>query len=88
MGRESTLDTIKSILVFFINENNIGTIQDISRVSGRDRTAIKRYLEFYCDLMILKKFKYGLRELYCINPRYKDLFKESNIINELMKTKL
>ena len=83
MGKETTINTLKGLLVFFINENNLGTINDISKITGKDRFAIKKYLDFYCDLMILKKYVYGKRELYTINNNYKELFKDSNIFEEL-----
>jgi len=87
MGKESVIDTIKGILIFFVNENTIGTVNDISKITGRDRTAIKKYLDFYCDMMILKKYKYGERELYAINTKYKELFKDSKILDELRDVK-
>ena len=84
MGKSSTLDTIKGLLVFFVNENAIGTANNIAMMTGRDRIAIKKYLDFFCDLMMLKKYVYGKTTLYTINVKYKDLFKDSNIVQEML----
>jgi hypothetical protein len=85
MGKESTLDVLKGILIFFVNAKNIGSVQDIARVTGRDRTAIGKYLDFYADLCILKKYKIGNRHYYTINELYFKSFEISDILEEKNK---
>ena len=55
MGKESVLDTMKGLLSIFVNTKTIATISDIAQFTGRDRIAMVKYIEFFCDLMILNK---------------------------------
>jgi len=85
MSLNKVEDTLRALLIPFVNKNAIGTCSDISQMSGLDRTAIKKYLDFYCDLMILIKYNIGKREYYTINRKYIDLYKDSDVLKNLRK---
>ena len=74
---------LRGILIPFVNKEFIGTVQDIAKFTSHDRTAIKKYLELYCDLMILIRYRIGERDYYTINRKYLDLYKDSNILEVL-----
>ena len=85
MGLNKVENVLRTLLIPFVNKGSIGTCSDISQMTGLDRTAIKKYLEFYCDLMILIKYKIGGREYYTINRKYLDLYKDSDILKSFRK---
>ena len=74
---------LRGILIPFVNKSFIGTVQDISKFTSHDRVAIKKYLDFYVDLMILVKYKIGERDYFTINRKYLNLYTDSNILKEL-----
>lgn len=87
MGVNKVEDTMRALLIPFVNKNCICTCSEVAQFAGLDRTAIKKYLEFYVDLMILIKYKIKERDYYTINRKYVDLYKDSDILEDLQKTK-
>ena len=74
---------LRGLLIPFANKYFIGTVNDIAKFTSHDRTAIKKYLEFYVDIMILIRYRVGERDYYTVNRKYLDLYKDSDILKEL-----
>lgn len=76
-------NVLRGLLIPFVNKKTILTCSEVARFTGLDRTAIKKYLELYVDLQILIKYMINNRTYYTVNRKYLDLFKDSDILEEL-----
>jgi len=82
--KTTTEDFVRCI--YFAIYNRKLTCQQIANVSGLDRAAIARYLDWMEDLCIIEKITKGKRDYYLLDQFIR--FKMECNANELIKTML